>query len=68
MYRSPEFMQEDVYIGPGALWHSHKQLHMDYGFMQLIKYSGEVFVKGHDFSRAAESQQKQGLQPLREAD
>jgi FtsP/CotA-like multicopper oxidase with cupredoxin domain len=26
---------------PGdTLWHCHQQLHMDYGFMQLIKYSG----------------------------
>ena len=25
---------------PGdTLWHCHQQLHMDYGFMQLIKYS-----------------------------
>ena len=27
---------------PGdTLWHCHQQLHMDYGFMQLIKYSGD---------------------------
>jgi FtsP/CotA-like multicopper oxidase with cupredoxin domain len=26
---------------PGdTLWHCHQQLHMDYGFMQLIKYAG----------------------------
>jgi FtsP/CotA-like multicopper oxidase with cupredoxin domain len=26
---------------PGdTLWHCHQQLHMDYGFMQLIRYSG----------------------------
>ena len=26
---------------PGdTLWHCHQQLHMDYGFMQLIKYTG----------------------------
>jgi FtsP/CotA-like multicopper oxidase with cupredoxin domain len=25
---------------PGdTLWHCHQQLHMDYGFMQLIRYS-----------------------------
>jgi FtsP/CotA-like multicopper oxidase with cupredoxin domain len=32
---------EFVADNPGdTLWHCHQQLHMDYGFMQLIKYSG----------------------------